>query len=163
MSEIRDYSLRELSSALGVVNSQLDTSSPSSAPTAAATKQASEPRETGTNMKRILILDDWRIFDFPKDEVLHARDVTHAREALMTGGHWDELWLDYSLGYDRDDGIPTAMPLVDELEERFGAFDIGTIFIHTQNGYEAEKMLNVLMYSGYKVYKVSPEPYLKYA
>lgn len=89
-------------------------------------------------MKRILIIDDLRIFDpLPDEEITHVRTLPEAyrnidsTKGIRTNGHWDEVWLDHDLG-----GDTTIRPFVETVEECAHCdelLDVGMFVIITDN------------------------------
>lgn len=82
-------------------------------------------------MKRILIIDDLRIFDpLPDEEIVTARTIEEGRGWLV-GWPWHEVWLDHDLG-----GDSTIRPLVSFIEEcahSGGILEVGMFVIITDN------------------------------
>lgn len=64
-------------------------------------------------MKRVLVIDDEKTFDFPSDwDVTYARTLDEGTTHVIFG-RWEEIWLDHDLG-----GDDTIRPLVLELAQR---------------------------------------------
>lgn len=76
---------------------------------------------------KVLVIDDIRTFTF---EAAYARTSQQGLE-MLSGGEWDEVWLDHDLGWGG-----TIMPVVAVMEERgFNGdpFPVGRVVIHTSN------------------------------
>ena len=116
-------------------------------------------------MRRVLIIDDLRLFDRqkmglgPDDRLIYARTSAQGL-ALLATESWDELWLDYDLGEDDD-----ANRVLDYLERRFyeeRPVALGVIFVHSDNPVGAQRLaLTLARY--YPVVRRSAIPYLSAA
>lgn len=113
-------------------------------------------------MKRILLVDDLRIFREP-DESAHLYIARTSEQALTILQRevepWDEIWLDHDLG-DATGEIDDVMRVVDYLSER--AFNdepvvVGVVYVHTSNPSGRANMLRALTRFGYHAQPLAAE------
>jgi hypothetical protein len=100
-------------------------------------------------MKR-LVVDDLRNLRFPDGDTVTVRTCTDAidlinQETWHQDDAWDEVWLDYDLGFLNVDGYSDTMPIVDALVQRVhSAYPPKRIVLHTQNPVGRSRMLIAL-------------------
>lgn len=98
-------------------------------------------------MKRILVIDDLRLFEpLADEEIVHVRTMQEGRN-FMVDVHWDEVWLDHDLGYDEDLNEVDVRPLVSHIEEAAHLghlYDVGMFVILTSNPVGRDWMIAAL-------------------
>lgn len=100
-------------------------------------------------MKRILVIDDLRIFEpLEGEEIVHVRTWQEGERQLDTCS-WDEVWLDWALGHDEHGEQLTMKFLVDQIEawtvEGYMSMnDIGMFVSITDEDYGRRYMLAAL-------------------
>lgn len=109
---------------------------------------------TDVHDKVILFMDDLREAP-PGALVARTPEDTEHLFRHITGMHAlkiDELWLDHDLGEDAEGNVVDIMPLVTMLEEAAAhgrLYDIGVIYVHSDNSPRRDTILRSLKYYGY--------------
>lgn len=92
-------------------------------------------------MKRVLIIDDDRLYGAPETAV-RAYTSAEAINRLSERSVWDEIWFDHDLG-----GDDTSMAVVEYLEQRHADDDpiwVGCVFVHSMNVVGAANLVRAL-------------------
>lgn len=126
-------------------------------------------------MKRILVIDDQRIFT-PQDgaEIYHETTSQAGWRTWLLDGPWNEVWLDHDLGMESKG---SGTDLVNELEQYIQDYadsgtpvedvakdflaDGGKIYVHTMNPSGGDYMMRVLT-RYFDVARIDPTPYLDF-
>ena len=118
------------------------------------------PNYAHTRLARTRVADKVKLFmddlrPAPQDALV-ARDIDSIIKLfdriIGLGVTIDELWLDHDLGTNEAGATANIMPLVAKLEEAavYGRrYNIGTIYVHSDNSSAREVMLRSLRHHGY--------------
>lgn len=109
-------------------------------------------------MKRVLVIDDVRVFDIPDADITYARTVEQARVCLEQ--EWDEVWWDHDMGLYQFNGTDfarlsnleidrlmedtTTYPLALEIEEGIVEIKSQNVFVHSANPDGAMRLMEAL-------------------
>lgn len=93
--------------------------------------------------KRILVIDDLRLFnDFDPNETWYARDSAEAIKLILSKSY-TETWFDHDLG-----GSDTAMKVVEFIERKYHTEgwipNLGVCYVHTANPVGANHLMAAL-------------------
>lgn len=90
--------------------------------------------------KTRLVIDDRRTFPNVEGiETVHRRDAFSGLDSLYDEGPWDEVWLDWNLGFTKFGGEFIVEMLGADVPDNVGRF-----FVHTSDGRAGRKMVKRL-------------------